>query len=85
MGAPLHLSLLRNAPGTIWLVHCDVYGDRMTAEVGLFEAGLEDDWQLVDGHDGDQPHQLLVQIPPQATAQQVRTKAFRLSLPVRSP
>jgi hypothetical protein len=84
LAAPRFLPLLKNPECTVWLVHCEVWPDHMTAEVGLFEAGLEDDWQMVDGSDAEGQHQILVQIPAETTAQQVRTKGYQLKLPVRT-
>jgi hypothetical protein len=77
---PEFFDLLINTLESVHLIHCTRQGGSLQAAVAIVEAGVEDDWQLMQDSSGNE---LFVRLPAEVVASGTRYKAFSVTFPIQ--
>ena len=77
---PEFFDLLINPLESVHLIHCTLQNGSLQAAVAIVDAGVEDEWQLMQDSSGNE---LFVRLPPEVVAGGTRYKAFTVTLPIQ--
>lgn len=77
---PEFFDLLINPLESVHLIHCTLRNGSLLAAVAIVDAGVEDDWQLMQDSSGNE---LFVRLPPEVVASGTRYKGFTITLPIQ--